>query len=73
MATIVIDDEAYHRLVTAKREEESLSQTIKRVVPPPLDVEAWLKKLESDPASDEFVAAVEQQVANRQPGATRER
>ena len=41
--TITIDSEAYHRLKKAKRKDESFSQTIKRVVPVPFDVRAWIK------------------------------
>jgi predicted CopG family antitoxin len=63
--TITIDVAAYNRLKKAKRKDESFSQAIKRVVPEPFDVEAWLKKLESNPASDEFVQAVEEQIAGR--------
>ena len=67
MATksITIDLEAYKRLKQNKRENESFSQVIKRVIKPPFDLDAWLKKLEAAPMDDKFVAAVEEQVAGR--------
>ena len=71
--TITIDLEAYNRLKKAKRKEESFSQAIKRYIPAPFDFDAWLKKLESNPASDEFVEAVERQIANRRRNSNRER
>jgi hypothetical protein len=63
--TISIDVEAYNRLKKAKREEESFSDVIKRVVPVPFDLEGWLEAMRKDPFSDEFSDAVERQVANR--------
>jgi len=63
--TISIDVEAYNRLKKVKRKDESFSQVIKRVVPAPLDFDQWLKKMEANPLSDEFIEAVEEQVSNR--------
>jgi predicted CopG family antitoxin len=63
--TITIDMEAYERLSRLKRDGESFSETIKRVTPKRVDHEAWLASLASDPFSDDFVQAVEQQVAQR--------
>ena len=63
--TITIDMEAYERLSRLKRDGESFSETIKRVTPRPIDYKAWLESLGKDPFSDEFVDAVEQQVAQR--------
>jgi predicted CopG family antitoxin len=63
--TISIDVEAYRRLKNAKKEGESFSQVIKRVVPKPFDHEKWLRQMEADPLSDEAVAAVEEVIAHR--------
>ena len=61
--TITIDLEAYQRLKRITRRDDS--QAIKRVVPMPFDVKAWIKSMEADPFSEDFVAAVEEQIANR--------
>jgi predicted CopG family antitoxin len=63
--TITIDVEAYRRLTQVKRENESFSQIIKRVVRPPLDVDALLAKLESLSMSPKATAAVEKQLRQR--------
>ncbi len=71
--TITIDAEAYGRLEGAKWANESFSDVIKRLVPKPLipltqaEVETWLESIASDPVSEEFVAAVEAQIAQRRP------
>ena len=69
--TITIDLEAYDRLKNAQKPNESFSQTIKRVVRKPFDVDAWLKKI--DQLSPEAVEAIEQQVANRRRPSRRTR
>lgn len=71
--TITIDLEAYRRLKRAKRGNESFSQAIKRTVRAPLDVEAWLKGLRRGGMSPKAIKGVEQQVAGRRRGSTRER
>jgi predicted CopG family antitoxin len=63
--TISIDTEAYGRLKARKAEGESFSETIKRLVPKPFDVEKWLGSMAADPVGEEFVAAVEETVAQR--------
>jgi predicted CopG family antitoxin len=63
--TISIDIEAYERLKKRKKEGESFSEAIKRLVPKPVDLNAFFRKLEANPVSEEFVAAVEQQIAQR--------
>jgi len=54
MATksIMIDVEAYERLNTVRREDESFSRVIKRVVRPPVDVDAYLAHLDGGPHAD---------------------
>ena len=73
MATksITIDLEAYERLKAARRENESFSQTIKRVVPKPFDVEAWLKRASENPLSQETIDAVEERLRERRGGPKR--
>ena len=45
--TISIDIEAYRRLKSARRGDESFSRVIKRVVRPPFDLEAYLKGIDA--------------------------
>jgi predicted CopG family antitoxin len=63
--TISIDLEAYKRLKRLKKPNESFSQVIKRVIHPPVDLDAWFKKMQENPFSKEFVEAVEEHVATR--------
>ena len=49
--TITIDLEAYKRLATVRRKEESFSKAIKRVVPKPFDMEAFKKRVAKTPLS----------------------
>ena len=65
---ITVDLVAYNRLKKARKKGESFSQAIKRLVPEPFDFDAWLKELEANPFTDEFVRAVEEQIANRRRG-----
>ena len=69
--TITIDMEAYTRLKRAKGRTESFSQTIKRIVRPPVDVEAWLETIRRHPLSDDAYQAVESAVARRGSGRRR--
>ena len=71
--TITVDMEAYNRLKRAKRPDESFSEAIKRVVTPPLDVDAWIAKVRANAFSPEAAAAVERQVARRRRRSSRER
>ena len=71
--TITIDTEAYDRLKKAKLKNESFSETIKRVVPEPFDLEAWFRRLEENPLSDDALDAIEEEVARRDAPINRER
>lgn len=61
--TITIDLWAYKRLKGMQRDKESLSQTINRVVRPPLDADRILRKVKS--LSPEAAIAIERQVRSR--------
>jgi predicted CopG family antitoxin len=71
--TISIDLDAYDRLRSVRRENESFSQTIKRVVNPPFDYNAFRKKLEGLSLSDKAAEAVEEQIRNRRRPSNRGR
>ncbi len=71
--TISIDIEAYRRLAKARRNGESFSQIIKRVVPEPFDFDAWLKAARRNGISDETAEAVERHVAARTKRSRRKR
>jgi predicted CopG family antitoxin len=63
--TISIDVEAYERLRSVRQDKESFSQTIKRVVKPPFDFEAFRKQLEGLSLSEKAASAIEEQIQNR--------
>lgn len=72
--TITIDTEAYKRLAAAKRNGESFSQTIKRLIQRPIDIDEWLRRIEeAGPMSPEAIAAVEQQIKQRRKPHNRRR
>ena len=71
--TISIDLEAYERLRSVRRENESFSQAIKRVVKPPFDFEAFRREIEKAPLSDKAVEAIEQHIEMRHKPSHRER
>ena len=71
--TITIDVEAYRRLRAVRKGEESFSQTIKRVVRPPFDVEAYRKKLAGVTLSEKAAAAIREQVEARHVPSARRR
>jgi len=63
--TISIDIEAYERLRSVRHNNESFSQTIKRVVKPPFDYQAFRKRLEGLSLSEGAAHAIEEQIRNR--------
>ena len=71
--TITIDMEAYRRLKSVKRKDESFSRVIKRVVQPPFDVEAFLRRAAESPMSPEAIEAVEEHIRFRHIPSTRQR
>ncbi len=70
--TISVDLEAYERLRSVRRENESFSQAIKRVIKPPFDFEGFLKSVEEHPLSDKAIAAIEEQIEHRHQPSQRE-
>ena len=70
--TISIDVEAYDRLRSVRRDRESFSETIKRVVKPPFDYEAFRKRLGDLSLSEDAALAIEEQIENRRRPSNRE-
>jgi len=69
--TITVDLEAYRRLESVKRDNESFSEAIKRTIPPPFDLEAYRRRLESLSLSEKAAEAIEEQILRRRrPGIT---
>jgi predicted CopG family antitoxin len=63
--TISIDLEAYDRLRKVRKGRESFSETIKRVVKPPLDFQAFCRKVEDFSLDDKVIEALERQIEER--------
>ncbi len=71
--TISVDLEAYQRLKAVQRENESFSQTIKRTIPSPLDLEAYRERLANRSLSEKAAGAIDQQVGRRHEPSSRDR
>jgi predicted CopG family antitoxin len=63
--TISIDVDAYERLKSVQKADESFSQTIKRVVRKPTDLKVWFSAMDRSPMSRRAVAAVSGRIAQR--------
>ena len=71
--TITIETDAYHHLASVRRQDESFSRVIKRVVRPPLDVKAYLARLDAAPLSEAAAGAVEERTNERRKRSRRQR
>jgi predicted CopG family antitoxin len=69
--TISIDVEAYERLRSVRRGDESSSQAIKRMIKPPSEVRRLLDEAGRHPLSDRAIEAVV--AARRRPAGRRNR
>ncbi len=63
--TISIDLDAYERLKSVQKPAESFSQTIKRVVRKPVDLDAWFATMDRAPMSRRAVDAVKRHAKER--------
>ena len=71
--TITLDLEAYQRLKAVQRDGESFSQTVKRTIQAPIDVDAYAKRLRQVSMSKNAIEGIEQQVRDRHKPSERKR
>lgn len=69
--TISLDIEAYDRLCAVRREHESFSEAIKRVVRRPLRPDELMEVFTNNPLSPSAAEAVKRQVARRRRSKSR--
>ena len=69
--TITIDLEAYKRLAAVRKDNESFSQAIKRVVPKPFSFGAFKKRLGKYPLSKKAYDAIADTVESRHQASRR--
>ena len=71
--TITIDIEAYERLKAVRRENESFSKMIKRVIKTPIDIKSVEKLFRTNSLSDKAIKAIEDHVRQRHVPSRRKR
>ena len=71
--TITLDLEAYERLKAVQQDNESFSQTIKRTIQTPIDVETYSRRLREFSLSEKATEAIEEHVRNRHRPSERKR
>ena len=62
---VELNEAAYDRLQAAHRGGETMSETVLRVVPKPVDLDGLFRRMSENPLSEEAVAAIEEQIAQR--------
>jgi predicted CopG family antitoxin len=70
---IQLDAEAYRRLSEAKQNGETLSDVIRRLIPAPIDFDAWMKEIEAHPLSKRAAKAIMDHIERRGRYSTRSR
>lgn len=71
--TITIDVDAYGRLRRLKRDNESFSEVLKRVLPRRVDLDQLFADLDQAQPSKSFFSGIDRQLQNRRRSARRSR